>query len=141
MQHYETPLYDLNIDTKIISELEATGKFQFMDRKTDEDEHSLEMTLPYIAKVMEDYKGQFTVVPIMVGSLSIESEAMYGEILAPYLADPQNLFVISSDFCHWGQRFRYTYYDKSYGPIHKSIENLDKAVSKGRLKRSEYWMG
>lgn len=78
---------------------------------------------------MEDYKGQFTVVPIMVGSLSIESEALYGEILAPYLADPQNLFVISSDFCHWGQRFRYTYYDKSYGPIHKSIENLDKAVS------------
>lgn len=77
---------------------------------------------------MEDYKGQFTVVPIMVGSLSIEAEAMYGEILAPYLADPQNLFVISSDFCHWGQRFRYTYYDKSYGPIYKSIENLDKSV-------------
>lgn len=51
MQHYETPLYDLNIDTQIISQLEATGKFQFMDRKTDEDEHSLEMTLPYIAKV------------------------------------------------------------------------------------------
>lgn len=129
MQHYETPLYNLNIDTKIISELEATGKFQFMDRKTDEDEHSLEMTLPYIAKVMEDFRGQFTVVPIMVGSLSIESEAMYGEILAPYLADPENLFVISSDFCHWGQRFRYTYYDKSCGPIHKSIENLDHVVS------------
>lgn len=78
---------------------------------------------------MEDYKGQFTIVPIMVGSLSVDSEALYGEILAPYLADPQNLFVISSDFCHWGQRFRYTYYDESCGPIHKSIENLDKAVS------------
>lgn len=84
---------------------------------------------------MEDYKGQFTIVPIMVGSLSIESEALYGEILAPYLADPENLFVISSDFCHWGQRFRYTYFDKSFGPIHKSIENLDKTVRKLSVKK------
>lgn len=125
MQKYETPLYDLTIDSKVISDLDATGKFTFMDRKTDEDEHSIEMQLPYIAKVMEEYKDQFTVVPIMVGSLSVEAETMYGEILAPYLADPENLFVISSDFCHWGQRFRYTYIDKSCGPIHKSIEKLD----------------
>lgn len=54
---------------------------------------------------------------------------MYGKIFAPYLADPQTLFVISSDFCHWGQRFRYTYHDKSHGQIYKSIENLDKTVS------------
>uniref|UniRef100_A0A336MPY0 CSON004527 protein n=1 Tax=Culicoides sonorensis TaxID=179676 RepID=A0A336MPY0_CULSO len=126
MKTYETPLYNLTIDSKLISELEATGKFQFMDRKTDEDEHSIEMHLPYIAKVMEEYKNQFTIVPIMVGSLSTDSEAMYGQILAPYLADPENLFVISSDFCHWGQRFRYTFYDKSAGPICKSIEKLDK---------------
>lgn len=31
--------------------------------KTDEDEHSIEMHLPYIAKVMEDFKDQFTIVP------------------------------------------------------------------------------
>lgn len=66
----------------------------------------------------------------MVGSLAPEVEQMYGEIFAKYLADPQNLFVISSDFCHWGSRFRYTYYEKSAGPIWKSIEKLDKHVSK-----------
>lgn len=126
MQHYETPLYDLNIDTAVIDQLNATGKFEFMNRQTDEDEHSIEMHLPYIAKVMEDYRDRFTVVPVMVGSLSASSEVMYGEIFADYLADPENLFVISSDFCHWGQRFRYTYYDKKAGPIHKSIEQLDK---------------
>jgi predicted class III extradiol MEMO1 family dioxygenase len=48
------------------------------------------------------------------------------------VADPQNLFVISSDFCHWGSRFRYNYYDKSAGPIWKSIENLDKTVSRDK---------
>lgn len=64
----------------------------------------------------------------MIGSIAPEVEQMYGEIFAKYLADPQNLFVISSDFCHWGSRFRYTYYDKSAGPIWKSIEKLDKQV-------------
>lgn len=64
-----------------------------------------------------------------MGSISPDVEATYGNLLAPYLADPQNLFVISSDFCHWGKRFSYTYYDESCGPIHKSIEKLDKNVS------------
>lgn len=63
-----------------------------------------------------------------MGSLTPEREALYGRLLAPYLADPQTLFVVSSDFCHWGQRFRYTYYDRSCGPIHRSIQNLDKMV-------------
>lgn len=62
----------------------------------------------------------------MVGSISNDWEETYGKILAPYLADPQNLFVISSDFCHWGARFRYTYYEESHGPIYKWIEVLDK---------------
>lgn len=74
------------------------------------------------------YKNQFEIVPILVGSLSAEREACYGRVLASYLADPQNLFVISSDFCHWGQRFRYTYYDHSHGSIYQSIEGLDRAV-------------
>ncbi|XP_017031168.1 protein MEMO1 [Drosophila kikkawai] len=123
---YKTPLYDLEIDTQINAELEKTGQFTWMDMKTDEDEHSIEMHLPYIAKVMEDYKDQFTIVPILVGSLNPEQEAQYGALLSPYLMDPTNLFVISSDFCHWGQRFNYTYYDRSCGAIHKSIERLDK---------------
>ena len=41
------------------------------------------------------------------------SEAAYGELLAPYLDDPSNLFIISSDFCHWGMRFNYTHYKQS----------------------------
>jgi len=64
----------------------------------------------------------------MVGSLSLEKERHYGHILSKYLADPKNLFIISSDFCHWGQRFRYTFYDGSWGEIHQSIKTLDHKV-------------
>lgn len=35
----------------VIEELKATGKFELMDLHVDEAEHSMEMHLPYIAKV------------------------------------------------------------------------------------------
>lgn len=81
-------------------------------------------------------------VPIMVGSLSPSSEREFGRILAPFLADPKNGFVISSDFCHWGTRFGFTNYVEDVEcsrvrplsgskfvapdiPIYKSIEVMD----------------
>lgn len=39
----------------VYSELEATGQFERMSTSVDEDEHSLEMHLPYIARVMDGY--------------------------------------------------------------------------------------
>lgn len=45
------------------------------------------------------------IVPILVGAVSAENEAMYGQILAKYVDDPNNFFSISSDFCHWGSRY------------------------------------
>ena len=61
------------------------------------------MQLPYVAKVMEPQKGKFTIVPVLVGALKEERELEYGKVFSKYLADQKNLFVISSDFCHWGK--------------------------------------
>lgn len=122
-----------------------------MKQSVDEDEHSLEMHLPYIFKILSQNFGEVTnfpqLVPILVGSTSPAVEKEYGAILAPYLRDPASVFIISSDFAHWGQRFRYTYYlpsadakvdegkqlqSSEKGPftdpkIFESIEKVDKA--------------
>ena len=37
----------------VYRELDQTGKFSRMSKETDEAEHSIEMHLPYIAKIME----------------------------------------------------------------------------------------
>ncbi len=74
-----------------------------MSQSVDEEEHSIEMHLPYVAKVMESRRGQFSIVPVLVGALKEDREKEYGQIFSKYLADPSNLFVISSDFCHWGK--------------------------------------
>lgn len=121
---YCTPIGDLPVDQEVIEELSATGKFEFMDLNVDEAEHSMEMHLPYLAKVFQGHNVK--VVPILVGALSSQNEALYGQLLSKYVDDPKNFFSVSSDFCHWGSRFSYTYYEKKHGAIHKSIEALDR---------------
>ncbi|KAL4180108.1 hypothetical protein AMTRI_Chr13g90480 [Amborella trichopoda] len=121
---YKTPLGELPIDLEVNEELKATGKFELMDLHVDEAEHSMEMHLPYLAKVF--HGRPVKIVPILVGALSTENEAIYGYMLAKYVDDPKNFFSVSSDFCHWGSRFNYCYYDKKYGAIYKSIEALDR---------------
>jgi AmmeMemoRadiSam system protein B len=97
-----------------------------MSASVDEEEHSIEMHLPYVAAVMGT--RPFTLVPILVGNLNAKREAAYGALLRPFLEDPANLFVVSSDFCHWGKRFQYTYTDPACAHIHEGIEALDRAV-------------
>lgn len=106
---YGTPLGDLSIDTDTIAELARTKAFDDMDLDVDEDEHSIEMQLPYLKLVMPQ-SAPAPLVPILVGNLDYEGEVRYGKLLSKYLEDESNLFVISSDFCHWGTRFSYTYY-------------------------------
>ncbi|KAJ3416821.1 2-oxoglutarate dehydrogenase complex E2 component [Chytridiales sp. JEL 0842] len=112
--------------SEVAKELKGTGHFGEMDLEVDEEEHSIEMHLPYVYKIMEGCKKPFKIVPILVGAINPTREALYGRLLAPYLADPTTLFVISSDFCHWGSRFRYTRRTSKDVPIYKSIEGMDR---------------
>lgn len=110
-------------------------------------EHSIEMHLPYLVKRLQQTHGDDsskwpTIAPVLVGSNSARAEKKFGDVLAPYLRDPENAFIVSSDFCHWGDNFDYfAYYrgeegelsfraDRQHraavdGPISKSIDRLD----------------
>lgn len=95
-----------------------------MSPQRDEDEHSIEMQLPFLAH-LANLGGQFSVVPILVGVIPEQGFDLYARIFAPYLQTPGNVFVISSDFCHWGSRFQYQFYKPEWGEIHESIRKLD----------------
>ncbi|KAL6604039.1 hypothetical protein ACP70R_044400 [Stipagrostis hirtigluma subsp. patula] len=121
---YSTPIGDLRVDQEVTNELNATGKFEIMDLSVDEAEHGFEMLLPYLFKVFQGHTVK--IVPVLIGSLDSENEDIYGQLLAKYVDDPKNFFVVSTDFCHWGSKYKYTYYDENHGAIHKSIEALDR---------------
>lgn len=128
------------MDTRTNAALRATKLFRIMSAQADGDEHSMEMHFPYLRKVFE--KHEVSIVPILVGQLTEVSLAKYAPVLAELVADPSTLVVVSSDFCHWGERFRYTHYQGEDGapqrlssrtpreeystrPIYESIKALD----------------
>ena len=52
-EEYETPIGNLPVDAAVNEELHQTGEFEWMSRRVDEDEHSIEMHAPYVRKVFE----------------------------------------------------------------------------------------
>ena len=78
------------------------------------------MHLPYIRQAM----GEVKVVPIIVGELKEQDLLKLGAGLAPYFDDENTVFIISSDFCHWGSHFDFQPYDGK-GKISEFIKKLD----------------
>ncbi|KAJ5074169.1 protein memo1 [Anaeramoeba ignava] len=123
MSAYETPFGNVKVDQKTIKELSKHSEFGMLTEKIETNEHSLELHVPFVAHVLGT---DVEIVPIMVGHLTEEEQKRYGEILAPYLKDESTLFVISSDFCHWGSRFGFTTLPDKSIPVWESIQKLDR---------------
>lgn len=109
VQAYSTPLGDVQLDLEVLHQLKSQNEcnFKSFKLKDDEEEHSIEMQLP-ILQYCFSTNPKFKIVPIYVGSLMQSEERVFGHALARYFDDPHSLFVVSSDFCHWGHRFRFT---------------------------------
>lgn len=152
---YDTPLGDVPVDQETTDELMESGIFNKMSARVDEDEHSFEMHMPFLYKVCQaQNKPVPPIVPILIGSSSTKYEEQLASVLAPYFKSKENAFVISTDFCHWGDRFDYMVYTQTPDcsdlkdltrsnlnpkvPIHQSIEFLDrlgmKTASTGSYK-------
>jgi len=123
----ETPLGNLPVNRELQEEiLESSSLFTTMKKDTDEKEHSGELQYPYIAKACKDAGcDNCMVLPIMVGSLDTAKEVSYGKLLAPVIARPNVITVVSSDFCHWGSRFRFQPF-LGGNNIFESIEEMDR---------------
>ncbi|KAK6508530.1 hypothetical protein TWF506_010617 [Arthrobotrys conoides] len=131
---YATPLGPLTIDVPTTLKLLSTNSFTFMNPPTDSDEHSIEMHLPYTYKILSTYfepTSMPPIIPILVGAINADSEKKYGSILASYLDDYENAFIVSSDFCHWGSRFNYQYYMPFPGKTGTSMKKLGYSIPEG----------
>ncbi|KAI5289434.1 hypothetical protein KEM52_000795, partial [Ascosphaera acerosa] len=114
--------------------------FGTMARAAEEREHSLEMQLPYIHRLLqrndEGIDKYPPIIPMMVGATSKATERAAGAALAPLLADPTAAVIVSSDFCHWGARFGYTFYSSHAGhpapALPLGVEALPQADGRSR---------
>jgi MEMO1 family protein len=146
---YATPFGDLTVDQSTVQEIKDAAEMEEMPPRREVQEHSLEMHIPYLYLRCEETFGspdEFPmIVPILIGSNNELEEKLYGKILLPYLQDPENAFIVSSDFCHWGKHFSYLPYSPTKSPsdltqlrkedpipngppIHETIRVIDEAA-------------
>lgn len=117
---FETPLGRVPIDAEAVASLGA----QPCCRERPEaylEEHSLEIQLPLLQRVLP----QVRVVPVLIGELRRDDEAAVVAALEP-LADARTLFVVSSDFVHYGARFGYLPFPPAgAAPVRAALRALD----------------
>jgi len=95
---YETPLGDVAIDGAVCDKLKDLNDFGIL-REAHELEHSLEVQVPFLQKVLKS----FTLVPIIVGTVDLETCRSIGEGIQSALAGETRKFVIimSTDLSHY----------------------------------------
>ncbi|MEE9293717.1 MAG: AmmeMemoRadiSam system protein B [Phycisphaerae bacterium] len=99
---YQTPLGEVAIDRAVCDQLLKNAVFG-SHPGIDRGEHSLELQLPFLQKVLEEFR----LVPLLVGRMSTQEYAEAASAIIPWL-DDETLLVASSDFTHFGARFGYT---------------------------------
>lgn len=90
---FDTPLGRVQLDTDAMRAI-ATLPQVLVSGNAHEEEHSLEVQLPFLQSVL----GEFTLLPLAVGRATAEEVA---EVLEAVWGGDETLIVISSDLSHY----------------------------------------
>ena len=127
---YATPFGTIPVDTAAVEQLLASGS-PLIQKNNDahQYEHALEVELPLLQKIMP---AEFQLLPLICGELSAADAVTLATLLQP-LHGPETLWVISSDFTHYGRSFQYVPFTKDV-PV--NLDRLDHAAAEqiGRLE-------
>ncbi len=93
VEYFETPLGRVPIDADAMAQIADLPQVVARD-DAHADEHSLEVHLPFLQALLDD----FTLVPLVVGEASA---AEVGEVLERLWGGEETLIVISSDLSHY----------------------------------------
>lgn len=91
--YFETPLGAIPIDKKAQEKIVDIAGVEILDL-AHAAEHSLEVQLPFLQQVLDD----FSIVPIVAGDASPE---LVESVIAALWGGPETLFIISSDLSHY----------------------------------------
>jgi hypothetical protein len=108
---YQTPLGNIQIDQQVLKELNAyllDSGVPKIEAIGLEQEHSLEIELPYLQVALEN---DFKLLPVMIGSHDLNIVTNLGEGLAEIVADRKTLLVASTDLSHFYTQEQAEIYD------------------------------
>ena len=122
---YATPLGDMSVDTAANKRLLADPDELIINLpEAHEHEHSLEVELPLIRELLSP---ELKIIPLICGQLN-DRDAMS---IAGYLKDfftPDTIWIISSDFTHYGRAFNFL-------PFTERIPSQLRALDMGAVRK------
>jgi len=91
---FQTPLANINLDKQAITNLvEDFSQVNYSDR-AHQDEHSLEVQLPFLQSILPD----FSIIPFVVGDAS---EIEVADVVESLWGGSESLIIISTDLSHF----------------------------------------
>jgi len=94
---FDSPLGALPIDKTLASTLAEAADLVTVDVEVHAREHSLEMQLPFLARVLPGVP----IVPLIIGAQRRAVTHALGDLLAAHLAERRALLIASSDLSHF----------------------------------------
>ena len=117
---FATPLGDLHVDVETCQRLLECPQIT-AERGPHRDEHALEVQLPFIQNVLPEAR----LVPLVCGQMDLKEIRTLGATLARELWQRDTVWVVSSDFTHYGHAFGYAPFTEH---VPERIEELDKGA-------------
>lgn len=109
---WNTPLGDIAVDEELAEQIVAQSPMIEFDRQTHENEHSLEILLPFLQVAMEN--SDYKIVPISFSRQSMEEVNELVAALANVMHGRNDLFIVSStDMSHYHTYSEATRMDRS----------------------------
>ena len=123
-QTFETPLGMVRTDQDLARRLLEKGTIR-EDDALHEEEHAIEVQLPFLQFSQPDVKEQIKILPILVShDLDLQQ---FSIDLKEVLVDTgkQAVFIVSTDFTHYGRNYRYVPFSSN---IQENVARLDKGA-------------
>lgn len=91
---FKTPLGKVRVNRELTDRIVAANAAVRILDDAHRQEHSLEVQLPFLQKVL----GRFKIVPLVYGDVSAEELA---RVLEPYVTDAGTVIIVSADLSHY----------------------------------------
>ncbi|MBN2451092.1 MAG: AmmeMemoRadiSam system protein A, partial [Lentisphaeria bacterium] len=115
---FRTPLGDMPVDRGACALLAAGGGPFSVRDDVHEGEHAIEVQVPFLQTVLPGA----ALVPLLVGELAAGDADRIGGRLAGAFPDARTLWLVSTDFTHYGAGFGYVPFRSR---IQERLEELD----------------
>lgn len=125
---FRTPLGEMPVDLAVCRGL-CTGEALLASRREAfRDEHAVEVQLPFLQTVCPGA----VLVPLLCGDLGPQEVPALARALARGVPQEGTLWVVSSDFTHYGEAFGYVPFTRD---VLARVEQLDRGVIEAILRQ------